>query len=59
MIGHYTKITLVKESYETDGFVVIEDQSTKEQLESVLKHRQVTNKFRMPNLKLIRQELEE
>ena len=35
------------------------DQSTKEQLEAELKHHQGTNKFRMPDLKLIRQELEE
>ena len=39
--------------------VLTEDQSTKEQLEAKLKHHQDTNKFRMPNLKLTRQELEE
>ena len=39
--------------------VLAEDQSTKEQLEAELKHHQGTNKFRMPDLKLIRQELEE
>ena len=39
--------------------VLDEDQSTKEQLEAKLKHHQDTNKFRMPDLKLIRPELEE
>ena len=39
--------------------VLTEDQSIKEQLEAKLKHHQDTNKFRMPNLKLTRQELEE
>ena len=39
--------------------VLAEDQSSKEQLEAELKHHQSTSKFRMPDLKLIRQELEE
>ena len=39
--------------------VLAEDQSSKEQLEAELKHHQGTSKFRMPDLKLIRQELEE
>ena len=39
--------------------VLAEDQSSKEQLEVELKHHQSTSKFRMPDLKLIRQELEE
>tara|TARA_B100000686_G_C16233398_1_gene686008 strand:+ start:347 stop:622 length:276 start_codon:yes stop_codon:yes gene_type:complete len=73
VIGQYTKITLVKGSYEADlrgmpntktprltAFQVpVEDQSTKEVLKAELKHHQGTNKFRMPDLKLIRKELEE
>ncbi|HHZ93320.1 TPA: DUF1549 domain-containing protein [Candidatus Poribacteria bacterium] len=39
--------------------VAAEDQSSKEQLESELKHHQGISKFRMPDLKLIRQELKE
>ena len=35
--------------------VLAEDQSSKEQLEAELKHHQSTSKFRMPDLKLIRQ----
>ena len=37
--------------------VLAEDQFTKEQLEAELKHHQGKNKFRMTDLKLIRQEL--
>ena len=39
--------------------VLAEDQSSKEQLEAELKHHQGIDKFRMPDLKLIRQELKE
>ena len=73
VIGQYSKITLVKGSYEADLRVMpntktprltafqvpVEDQSTKEVLKAELKHHQGTNKFRMPDLKLIRKELEE
>ena len=43
----------------TYDLLLSEDQSTKEQLEVELKYHQSTSKFRMPDLKLIRQELEE
>ena len=39
--------------------VLAEDQSSKEQLEAELKHPQGIDKFSIPNLKLIRQELKE
>ena len=44
---------------EMDLQVLAEDQSSKEQLEAELKHHQGMDKFRMPDLKLIRQELKE
>ena len=44
---------------EMDLQVLAEDQSSQEQLEAELKHHQGIDKFRMPDLKLIRQELKE